>query len=95
VHAYAVPHPGPRSESSSGSASAEPDTDNPEFRADGGMLLDQRSEDEQPCVWFDRIDKTYGFQYDWKLEEWGVEHDDGGDLYMSDEYGYNDFLDST
>jgi len=50
VHAYAVPHPGPRSESSSGSASAEPDTDNPEFRADGGMLLDQSSEDEQPCV---------------------------------------------
>ena len=54
---------------------------------------DQRDEDERGRVWLEMVDEIYGYQYDRKLEEYGIEHEeDGGDRY-DDEYEHEDFLD--
>ncbi|KAF9646281.1 hypothetical protein BDM02DRAFT_3130465 [Thelephora ganbajun] len=94
VFAHEVTNPGPRSGSSLGSPSSGLNANNPESRTKDGALQDQ-SEDKQAHVWLERVDEMYGYQYDWKLEEYEIEHDDDGDDRYDDEYEHEDFLDQA
>jgi len=65
------------------------DTGDPKFR-----MEDRGSGNEQAHVWLEKVEGMYEYQYDWKLGEYEIEHDDGGgDRY--DEYEHEDLLDLT
>lgn len=87
VYAHEVTNPDPRPGSASGRSGAGLDTNDPRFRTNDETLR----EGEQARVWLKRVEEMYGYQYDWKLGEYEIEHDDG-DRY-DDEYEHEDFLD--
>ena len=84
MFAHGVVDPG--SGSALGNSGAGLGMDDPD-----GMPLDQRGEDEQVRVWLEKIEETYGYQYDWRFGEYEIEHDD--DDRYDDEYEHEDFLD--
>lgn len=53
----------------------------------------QRDEDVGGRVWLEMVDELYGYRYDWKLEEYEIEHDDDGGDHYDDEYEHEDILD--
>ena len=93
VYAHEVTDPSPRSGSSPGSAGAGLDGNDPHVRTEDGTLLDQRVEGEQARVWLEGAEAMYGYQYDWKLGEYEITHDDDGDDRYEDEYEHEDFSD--
>jgi len=58
-------------------------------------LLEQREEDERGRVWLEMVDQTYGYQYDWKVGEYGIEHEGDGEDPYDDEYENDESLDQA
>lgn len=96
VFAHEVTKPDLRSGFPSESTASEPDAaSNLKLHTNYEKPLDQGDEDERGGAWLEMFDETYGYQYDWKLGEYEIEHeDDGGDRY-DDEYEHEDFLDQV
>jgi len=89
VYAHEVTYPGHRPGSASGGSGAGLDTNDPRLRTKDGTPRG----DEQTHVWLERVEEMYEYEYDWKLGEHEVEHNDG-DRY-DDEYEHEDFLDTA
>jgi len=88
VPAHGVTDPRPRPGSASRSSDKGMGTDDPKFR-----IEDRGSGNEQAHVWLEKVEGMYEYQYDWKMGEYEIEHDDdGGDRY-DDEYEHEDLLD--
>jgi hypothetical protein len=93
VHAHEVNEPGP----SSGFPLRGPDSDASDLRipTNDDRFLDQGNGDERGRVWLEMADETYGYQYDWKLGEYEIEHEDDGSDRFDDEYEHDDLLDQA
>jgi len=78
-----------------GSPDVGPDANDPKFHTKNEMLPDRGSRDEQAHVRLERAEELYGYQYDWKMGEYEIEHDDDGDDRYDDEYEREDFSDPT
>ena len=85
MYAHEVPNPGPKSEFSSESTVAGAD---PGVHIKEETPLDRGFEGEQA-----RVLEMYGYQYDWKLGGYELEHDEGVDDRYDDEYEHEEFLD--
>ena len=53
-------------------------------RSKDGMPRDLRSEDKQ--MWMGRVEEMYGYQCEWRVGEYAVEHGDQGDDSYDDEH---------
>jgi hypothetical protein len=93
VRVHEVTDLGPGSGSASGSSDAEWDSNDPRFRTKDGMVSDRRGEDERVGAWMERVEEMYGYQYDWRMGEYEVGHDDQGDDRYDDEYEHEDISD--
>ena len=80
MYAHEVTNPGPGS------------TDDPKFPMKDRIPADRRGGDDEARVLLEMVEEMYGYQYDWKFEEYEVGHDGGDDRY-DDEYEHEDFLD--
>lgn len=49
--------------------------------------------DERTRVWLERVEETYGYQYDWRIGEYEIDDDD--EDHYNDEYEYEDLLDQA
>jgi len=88
VYAHDVTRPG----SPPGSSTPAPEENDFESRTTYEGLYEP-GEDQRRRVWLKSVQQMYGYQHDWKLGEYEVDHDDEeGDRY-DDEYEHEDFLD--
>ena len=92
MRAHEVTDLGPGSGSASESSGAGWGPNELRFRTKDGMLSDRRGEDEQVGAWMERVE-MYGYQYDWRMEEYEAGHDDQGDDRYDDEYEHEDISD--